>query len=194
MSDWKSCVLTYIDLIGTKDFAAEPDSRATDIMRRMHSMVHQEVTHHMPNHDHCYIWNDSLLLLSYLDTPYRNTNIGAIIREADDLKKKIDKLCKSFAISVRGQVFPHEPHLQANAYQGQIGDQPRVIMLKASSYAMANCFLIEAELGKKLKRPWYIDGRIAKHLETNQDVSEHSIKMLPKNKERAVFAYDGYLW
>lgn len=194
MSEWKNSIVTYVDLIGIKAAAVEPDSRATDVMRRMHSLVAGRMSHGMPNHDHCYIWNDSVLLLSYLDSAYRNADETGILKEVDSLKKEIDALCESYAIAVKGQIFPDETHLLAQAFHGQIADQPRVVKLKASSYAMGNCFLIGARLGKKLKQPWYVDSRIAKRLVTNQKFSKHIVKMLPKNKGREVYVYEGYLW
>lgn len=195
MSEWKNSIITYIDLVGIKSAAEEQSSRGTDVMRSMHALVERKMSNGMPNHDHCYTWNDSVLLLSYLDSPYRKADETEILREADSLKKEIDQQCtSSYAIAVKGQVFPDEPHLHAPVIQGQIADQPRVVRLKASSYAMGNCFLIEARLGKKLKQPWYIDGRIAKRLITSQGFSKHVIKMLPRNKKRAVYVYDGYLW
>lgn len=194
MSDWKNSIVTYMDLIGIKGTADEGSSRATDLMRRMHTVVEGTMNHAMNNHDHCYIWNDSVLLLSHLESPHRNASASDILKEADDLKRKIDEICNCYAISVKGQVFPDEPFLHAPVFNGQIAQQPRVVRLKASSYAMGNCFIIEERLGKKLKKPWYVDSRIAKKLDTKQSVTRHSVKMLPKNKEREVYVYEGYLW
>lgn len=164
MADWISSILTYIDLIGIKDAASSGNSRGTDLMRRMHSLVHGRMSHGMNNHDHCYVWNDSILLLAYLDNPYRNSDENDILKEADQLKKDIDQICPSYAISVKGQVFPDDTIFHPPIFEGQIAEQPRVIRLKTSSYAMGNCFLIEKRLGDKLEKPWYIDGRIAKCL------------------------------
>ena len=194
MSDWKNSIVTYMDLIGIKDTADAGDSRATDLMRRMHSMVDGVMNNGMNNHDHCYIWNDSVLLLSHLDSPYRNAGETEVLKEADSLKKKIDNICNCYAISVKGQVFPEESFINDPVFNGQIAEQPRVVRLKASSYAMGNCFIIEERLGKKLKKPWYVDSRIARKLDTNQALTKHSVKMLPKNKAREIYVYEGYLW
>ena len=183
-----------MDLIGIKDTADEGNSRATDLMRRMHSIVEGVMNYGMNNHDHCYIWNDSVLLLSHLDSPYRNAGETEVLKEADSLKKKIDNICNCYAISVKGQVFPEESFINAPVFNGQIAEQPRVVRLKASSYAMGNCFIIEERLGKKLKKPWYVDSRIAKKLDTEQTLTKHSVKMLPKNKAREIYVYEGYLW
>lgn len=194
MSNWKNSIVTYMDLIGIKDVADEGRSRATDLMRSMHSLVDGNMNHGMRNHDHCYIWNDSVLLLSHIDSPYRNAGETEILKEADSLKKKIDEICSCYAISVKGQVFPEESYLHAPVFDGQIGEQSRVVRLKASSYAMGNCFIIEDRLGKKLKKPWYVDSRIAKKLNTNQNLTKHRVKMLPKNITREIYVYEGYLW
>lgn len=194
MSQWKSSIVTYIDLIGIKGTANKHGSRATDLMRQLHSIVEIRMFHGMPNHDHCYLWNDSVLLLSYLESPYRTANETEILKEADDLKKEIDQLSKSYAISVKGQVFPDEPAFASPSFDGKIVGQPRVVKLRTSSYAMGNCFLIEEKLGKKLKQPWYVDSRIARHLVTNQKLSKHTLEMLPDNIAREVYVYEGYLW
>ncbi len=183
-----------MDLVGIKDAAEDGNSRATDIMRKMHSLVEGTMNQGMVNHDHCYIWNDSVLLLSVLDSSYRNANEIDIMKDANDLKKKIDSLCSCYAISVKGQVFPDESIYHAPVFNGQIAEQSRVVRLKASSYAMGNCFIIEERLGKKLKKPWYVDSRIAKKLDSTQARTIHSVKMLPKNKEREVWVYEGHLW
>ncbi len=39
MSEWKNSIVTYMDLIGIKDADDEGSSRATDLMRQMHSLV-----------------------------------------------------------------------------------------------------------------------------------------------------------
>ena len=194
MSNWTRSILTYIDLIGVKDSAMAPDGRATDLMRRMHTLVSGKVSHGMPNHDHCYIWNDSVLLLAYLDlTPKGKKHEADVIKEADALKKDIDQICESYAIAVKGLVFPDEAIDHIDVFQRQIADQPRVIKLKTSSYAMGNCFLIEKQL-RHLKRHWYIDSRIAEHLSTDQALTKHTVEMLPGNQPREVYVYSGYLW
>ncbi len=194
MSEWKTSIITYMDLVGIKNASEYYDSRATNIMRRMHSLVEKCMSHGMNNHDHCYIWNDSILLLSYFDKPHQHADENIILREADNLKKKIDKICESYAISVKGKVFPeHEIH-NTSVFNSKSRHQPRVVRLKASSYAMSNCFIIEERLGKKLKKPWYVDSRIARKISTKQVVTKHRVKMLPKNKVRNIYVYGGYLW
>ena len=194
MSGWKKSIVTYMDLIGIKDTATYTDSRATDLMRRMHSLVDAQMSHEMKNHDHCYIWNDSVLLLAYLESPHHETDENIILKEADKLKRRVDEICQSYAISVKGQVFPDNSILHPPLFNGQISEQARVVRLKASSYAMGNCFIIEKRLWKKLEKPWYIDGRIAKRLNTKTVCTKHRIKMLPRDKKRDIYVYDNYLW
>lgn len=194
MSEWKDSIITYMDLTGIKDIAEEGNPRATDIMRKMHSLVERTMNGGMTNHDHCYLWNDSVLLLSVLNRTHRFASEGNIMKEADELKKEIDSVCSCYAISVKGQVFPDDSTFPAPVFNGQIAGQPRVVRLKASSYAMGNCFIIEDCLGKKLQKPWYVDSRIAKNLDSAQARTIHRVTMLPKNEEREVWVYDGYLW
>ena len=191
MSKWRNSIITYIDLIDIKNIEIEGNIRATDIMRKMHTLVSENMTNGMLNHDHCYIWNDSILLLAYLD---QGTDENSIIKEADQLKRKIDKICSSYAISVKGQTFPDDLISQTTIINEQASSKHRVIKLKTSSYAMGNCYRIEERLGKRLKKPWYIDSRIGKKLNTNCKFSKHQVKMLPNDKERDIYIYDAYLW
>lgn len=194
MSEWKRSIVSYIDLIGIQELLGQGSSLASDKMRKMHALVEGRMNNAMESHDHCYLWNDSVLLLSHIDSPYRSVADSQVLREVDELKKCIDKVCPSYAISVKGKVFPEEFPPSAAVFCGQITEQPRTIKLKASSYAMGNCFKIESKLGSKLKKPWYVDGRIATKLDTKQRFEKHSVTMLPKGKERDVYVYEGYLW
>ena len=194
MAVWKNSIVSYIDLIGIQEKIAKGNSLATDTMRKMHNLVENAMNYGMRSHDHCYIWNDSVLLMSNLDSPYRQTDVNEVILEVDNLKREIDFICGSYAISVKGKVFPEEIPPQAAIFDGQITEQPRTVRLKASSYAMGNCFKIEAKLGKKLKKPWYIDSRIATKLNSQQKHKRHVVSMLPDNKEREVSVYEDYLW
>jgi len=47
-------------------------------------------------------------------------------------------------------------------FDGKIANQFRAVLLKTSSWAMANCFLIEKRLGRR-RSHWYIDGRITEN-------------------------------
>lgn len=187
MSCWKNSIVTYMDLIGIKDIADDVDFRATDIMREMHNLVEKAMHDEMHNHDNCYVWNDSVLLLSIIDDHEKNRDVKCVMREADNLKKKIDGICNCYAISVKGQIFPDESMLNLPSFNRNVAGQPKFIRLKASSYAMGNCFLIEARLGKRLRKPWYIDSRIAKELDTVKKLTKHKVKMLPKNKKKGDF-------
>jgi hypothetical protein len=100
--------VTLIDLIGTKDLAARGDRKASYAMRGMHMLVVKQMAMALPAHSRAYIWNDSVVLLAYLDD-----GPDVILREVDMLKRQIDAFVKtcgckrgSFAIAVQGRVFP----------------------------------------------------------------------------------------
>jgi hypothetical protein len=76
MSDWRDCAVTLIDVPGIKDLAARQNARASDVMRQMHSLVLQEMSVVLTGHAHVYIWNDSVLLLAFLDG---NSNVEAVL-------------------------------------------------------------------------------------------------------------------
>jgi len=109
------------------------------------------------------------------------------MHDADNLKKRIDKVRKSYAIAVKGQAFPSTPSHAIN------GTSPRVTVIEASSWAMANCFKIE-KLARRWRKSWYIDERIAKKIQTNQVCQKHKVKMYPDGQQRSVHAYKNYLW
>ncbi|WP_162823665.1 hypothetical protein [Lysobacter sp. TY2-98] len=172
--------------------ASKDDGSAAQKMRELHALASNYASHMMPLHAHTYLWNDSVLLLAYADEHL--TNADGIIREANELKKKIDRIGRCYAIAVKGKTFPELDHFRPAIFDGQIADQPRAIVIKASSFAMANCFLIEEKLGKEHKKPWSIDGRIATHIRTTQKYTDHEIELLPRSQPRSVRLYDGDLW
>jgi len=179
--EWRDCMVTLYDLVGVKKLAPESGAGSA-LMRRLHGTVAEALTDDLPTVHRAYCWNDSVLLLSYL-----GAGKGApadVLRDADRLKKRIDHIANSYAVAVRGQAFPPPPGAPP---------PPRVNILEASSYAMANCLVIEKEL-KHLKKAWYIDGRLARHIRTSQRASRHSVALLPSGKSRSVYVYDGYLW
>src|SRR5436190_1206024 len=58
---------------------------------------------------------------------------------------------------------------------------------------MANCFEIERTLGK-LKKAWYLDGRIADRLNITGACEKHQVPLYPNKEPRNVHVFDGYLW
>lgn len=189
MSDWRDCIVCLIDLVGVKKLASKADGRASSLMRQMHSLTVVETRVGLPLHSHIYIWNDSVLLLAYTDG--QATNAASILREVDSLKRKIDVATEtqSYAIAVKGQAFP-----DLSSADGVTGADHRTIIIKASSYAMANCFLIEGTIGSKLRRPWYVDGRLARQVRTKQAFQKKQVSLLPTGATRTIYVYDGYLW
>lgn len=153
MSGWSDCIVVLIDLIGIERRALDGDSAASALMRSFHELVLQKMAGGLRALDHAYVWNDAVLLLAYVDD--RPETYERAIHAADNLKRQVDATAPSYAITVEGRAFP------SNAGR----DGARVTVIKASSYAMANCFAIEAEAkSKKLRKAWYIDVRIARRV------------------------------
>jgi len=158
----------------------------------MHAFVRARFDNALPRHSHAYLWNDSVLLLAFL-----NDDLGekeAIVREAHDLKAQLDADLglPSYGIVVQGEMFPEDPIASA-VFNGQIAAGQRTTIIKASSYAMANCFIIEEHLGGH-KQSWYIDSRVAKDLATAKRAKKAKVTLLPLNKEREIWMYSGPLW
>src|SRR5437870_5633660 len=99
--------------------------------------------------------------------------MNPLLRAAHRLKRTIDEWMqkwtkkKSYAVAVKGRAFPE-------LTDGQAMD--RVTILRTSSYAMANCFEIEREVKKrKLRKSWYLDDRLAKHIRHAQPLKVLSL-------------------
>lgn len=183
MSRWRDCIVVLMDLIGVKKQALDGDSGASALMRSFHAMVRREMAGGLGALDHAYVWNDSVLLLAYVDD--RSQAYKRAIHAADDLKRKVDVIAPSYAIAVKGRAFP------SNAGP----DDTRVTVIKASSYAMANCFEIEAKAkSKKLRKAWYIDVRIARKVREARTSEWIAVPLLPLGKCRRVYIHTQNLW
>lgn len=183
MSGWSDCIVVLMDLIGVKKRALEGDSVASALMRSFHELVRREMAGCLRALDHAYVWNDSVLLLAYVDD--RPQAYAKAIQAADDLKRKVDGTAPSYAIGVKGRAFPSKG----------ASDDARVTVIKASSYAMANCFKIEAAAkSKKLHKSWYVDVRIARKVHQAKASEWISVPLLPSGKRRRVYVHGGYLW
>jgi len=177
-------VVSLIDVVGVRRMAKGPKGAASSAMRKFHGRVLARMEHTLPLHAHGYLWNDSVLLLAFLDDAGRHAE--TVLREIDRFKKEIEDLGANYAIAIQGQAFP-DP-------MGTAGHD-RVTVIRASSFALANCFEVEKfAREKKLRRPWYVDSRLARHINTAQAFSEEAVRLLPDGKERTVYAYKGYLW
>ena len=183
MADWRDCIVVYIDLQGTKNLAQKGNSEATGIMRAFHrKVVDERPKSYLSSIEQVYLWNDSALLLGYVDTHVQAYE--QIIRAADSLKREVDEISMSYAVSVKGQAFP------------RIGAQPSgTTVIEASSYALGNCMTVEnVAKSKKLTCSWYVDERIAKKVSATESKTSFGVRMLPDNQERTVYGHDGYLW
>ena len=182
--NWPDCIVTLLDLAETKKLALAQEGRASRLMRQLHQVAGEAFRSGMVAHDGCYCWNDSILLLALWDGSLRSAN--RILIEASDLKKRVDTdIGTSYAISVKGRAFPIESNENlANA---------RCVVLKSSSYAMGNCFLIETEARRrKLRDDWYIDSRL-KGAVIGRIVGLFRADLLPRRKQREILRIKGYI-
>jgi hypothetical protein len=139
---WPPCIVTAFDLIGTRSLAAS--GKASSGMIEMHGRAVMKINHELPLHSHGYIWNDSVLLLSYMTEA--NWSKPDFFAELNDFKSFLEERCNTsmYAISVKGLAFPDEK-TTSTVFNGDVSGQPRAVVLKTSSWAMANCFLIEKD-------------------------------------------------
>jgi len=71
--DWRDCILIYIDLVGIRKQTRKANSDASSMMRALHKLVAKEMNSRLPFLHHAYAWNDSVLLMGYIDTTVART-------------------------------------------------------------------------------------------------------------------------
>ncbi len=181
---WPDCIVTLIDLAGMKRGARSGE--ASKLMRRFHRLVTNQKAS-LPAISYIYLFNDSALLLAYVDGSDASFEDAA--RQADKLKRRVDRLTKSYAISVKGQAFPS---VQDAA---EASGNSSVTFVRASSWAMANCFEIEKKVPKEQHSPWALDEWIAERIQADRPCSRRiALPMLPSGKRRNIHLFDGCLW
>jgi hypothetical protein len=153
-------------------------------MIQMHRFAVDEIEKTLRHRCRGYVWNDSALLFSY--TTGQSLQKLGILTELSKFKYALDTKFKetpSFAVCVMGLAFPSPS--RRGPFMG------RVVVLKTSSWAMANCFHIEEKL-KRCRADWYIDSRITKDIDLPGKFREEKLKLLPKNAPRTIEMYKGY--
>jgi len=179
--NWRDCIVVFLDLPGVKELAPRT-AAGSSMMRELHVLAVKEVPH-LTRVNHAYVWNDSVLLLGFVDKT--RASFIEVMREADRFKRAVDVIKTSYAVAVKGQTFPAPEAIEIAS--------DRVTVLQASSWAMANCFEIEKKLGS-LGAAWYVDGRIATKLRGTNQSKKHKVALLPSGQQRTVHTYLGYLW
>jgi len=188
--DWTPCIVTIFDIVGTKTLATK--GLASHQMIRMREVAVQLINTGLPLHSHGYVWNDSVLLLSHNANP-PDLRLK-VLSELSDFKRQLEQECsiRTYAIAVKGLAFPHDIIGAPPIFQGQVADQPRAVVLKTSSWAMANCFLIEQALGRH-RADWYIDNRVSRQTGIGAPFASEKVALLPKNDLREIHMYKGSL-
>ncbi|HDR9154327.1 TPA: hypothetical protein QDB05_000775 [Burkholderia vietnamiensis] len=189
-TDWLPCIVTMFDLIGTRRDAAS--GKASSAMRLLQDRAVAKMNYGMENHSYCYVWNDSVLMLSYEAGPANARR--RVLAELDECKQWLERECggKLYAICVKGMAFPQDGTLSP-VYSGQVANQPRTVILKTSSWAMANCFEIEKAL-KHHRADWYVDSRVADDVDLRKPFSQQEVPMLPKKEARRIDMFRGTLF
>ncbi|MFH2036864.1 MAG: hypothetical protein ABIJ45_10710 [Candidatus Zixiibacteriota bacterium] len=108
------------------------------------------------------------------------------------MKRQVDKVRSSYVISVKGHTIAL-PKTQCPFCFSTPDDPARFVFIKASSYAFANCFKIEHELGN-LKKAYYLDSRIVDEIPDINTANRQPMALLPDNYIRDICLFDGYLW
>lgn len=190
MSDWRDCIVSFIDLIGIAKKLGDQKSEAIVKMRSMHQAVCGASSNSLPRHKHVYYWNDSVLMLALVRS---KEDYEPVMREVNGMKRTIGRICRCYVVSIKGQTIPESLPYAGATFIGR-GLQPKAVYIRASSMAFANCFLVEKELGKEYKKSWYVDVRIAKHIHVAKKPLKKSLTLFPGNSRREIYMYDGDLW
>ena len=186
-TDWKDCITIVFDLDGIKDRA--PTGQGSRIMQDLHTVVAQAMDNksRFPSVDRAYAWNDSVLLLAYVDQG--ECQYEHALRDAAELKPEIDAVGEcygvgnSYAVAVKGQAFP-PPEKAGKSSDG------RFVFIEASSYAMANCLKIPGCFKEK-RHSWYVDSRIKDAVrQLGEPAHQQQMRLLPERRERTIYAYD----
>ncbi len=188
--DWSSCIVTMFDLVGTRSLAATGKGSSAMLLLQQRAVA--MINRGMPLHSHGYVWNDSVLMLSYETKPAvvrRN-----VLAELDAFKQCLELECSAqlYAICVKGLAFPRD-EISSPVFDGQVGAQPRAVVLKTSSWAMANCFEIEKKL-KHHRAHWYIDSRVSDGVNLQAPFSSEDVPLLPKHEPRRIDMFRGSLF
>ena len=184
---WTPCIVTVLDLIGTKKQALS--GTGSTLMQHMHRCAALRIRNGLPLHSQGYIWNDSVLLLSEKASTIKERL--DVLFELEEFKLGLQEECGNalYAISVKGKTFPPLELPAADKPE----DADRAIILKTSSWAMANCFAIEQALGKH-RADWYLDSRLTKGLKLPEMFKSEPIELLPDNEARDIHMFKGRLF
>ena len=183
--EWPQCIITALDLVGTRSLASS--GRGSSKMIQMHERAVAKINYGLPLHSHGYVWNDSVLLLSYETKPPSRRR--EVLVELSEFKTWLELECEAtlYAISVMGLAFPQN-RFSAAVFNGQIAGESRAVVLKTSSWAMSNCFIIEKELGHR-RADWYMDSRITNDVMLPKPFASQDVELLPRKKARTIHMY-----
>jgi hypothetical protein len=184
---WTPCIVTVFDLIGTKKQALS--GTGSKLMLHMHRCAAQRIRGGLPLHSQGYIWNDSVLLLSEKASTIKERL--DVLLELEAFKLGLQEECEAglYAISVKGKTFPPVELPPAKSPK----DAERAVILKTSSWAMANCFAIEQAL-RKHRADWYLDSRLTRGLKLPEMFKSEPVELLPDNEPRDIHMYKGRLF
>ena len=184
---WVPCIVTVLDLIGTRKQTL--GGTGSGLMLRMHRCAAERIRNGLPLHKQGYIWNDSVLLLSEKASTIKERL--DVLFELENFKLELEQECGVglYAISVKGKTFP--PVALPPAAKPE--DEDRAVILKTSSWAMANCFAIEQALGIH-RADWYLDSRLTRGLKLPQMVKSEPLELLPDNETRDIHMFRGRLF
>lgn len=185
MSDFRNCVVSYIDMDGMKDLLDKDTRGAVTKFRELHRTI-ERVGPTLTSHEEICFWNDSILVVAFVED--NSDAYEQVMQNVFTIKQEVDKVNPSYAICVKGQAFP-PPGINQSKGNHAI---PGLIYLQASSLAFANCFKIEG-LAKKngWRMQWYIDDRIIDHIRASSPDTTQRIFLFPRERPCILHMFKG---
>lgn len=200
----RPCVIGYFDVVGIREMLEHGKDDATGAMRRLEENAANYARSEQHWYDGIYVWNDSVLVVIYLQSDTGTRPVDQILRNLDRFRihlanRSMEGLppLRIYGICVKGEAFV--PSLDGILFPvTQYGSvESKYVFIRASSLAVKNAFEVEAKLGKKHQREWYIDSRLYGSLPSSVKVKlteSEQIKLYADPDGRSMYMGDGNLF
>lgn len=199
----RPCIVGFLDINGIRLDIQQNKPTAIQAMDSLERTAYGYASQDQGWYDGLYVWNDSALVVTYLDV-YGRTVLSTF-RSLHEFKAKLsqslglkrDNNVSIYAICVKGMAFvPELDGVRANIPAAG-STESKYVYVRASSMALANCFEIETKLGRKHLKEWYVDERIYRDcpaIVRAKLKTVDELEMYPDMEKRKVYMGSGPLF
>lgn len=203
MDSMRPCIVGFFDVIGIRRALQHRKADAVQAMQMLEAHAYGYASQNQDWYDGLYVWNDSVLAVTYLDVPN-----GSVLSTFNALHKFKANLSTNhylstvsdaniFAICIKGMAFvPTLDGIRAN-FSISGSTESKYVYVRASSMALINCFEIAEKLGRKRFKEWYVDERIYKDCPESVRAKlkiADELEMYPDMEKRKVYMGSGPLF